>query len=150
MANISYRLFLETIFKSPNVDLKTQLRMIEELSDEENDLQECTGYSRRLLSKAHSKGFNNMTRFVPPYCSTVTFYKDTVGFVTVSRLGPDFDSIVTDIGCGCFVSNGAIKTIEQAYADIVDLNRVKRAAQNGGYIGYTRDKTAHKNALGRM
>lgn len=147
MAAVDYDSFVEVIFRSPNLDMGIQAQIIRELSDGAG-LASVRDNAQQLLNRAKYQNYNILTRFIPPYCSTVTFYKDTIGFVTVSRLSQNFEANVTDIGDGFFVTNGALDTLEQAYHHSIDLGRAKQAASNPHYrIDGPRGKIAHEAAL---
>ncbi|EFY93994.1 hypothetical protein MAA_10545 [Metarhizium robertsii ARSEF 23] len=104
-----------------------------------------------LLVKALSDhSYQIITRFMPPYCSTVTFYKDTIGFVTVSALKPEFELDITTHGKerNIHLTVGAIHTLMQAYKDTIVLHRSKTAVEGlEGPVENPRDIKAHQEAL---
>ena len=147
MPAVDYNSFVKAIFRSRNLDKGIQAQIIGDLSDAAG-LAPVGGNPQHLLNGAKYQNYNIVTRFIPPYCSTVTFYKDTIGFVTISRLAPDFDANVTDIGGGFFVTNGALATLAQAYLDSIDLDKARQAASHTYLeIDGPRGTAAHEAAL---
>lgn len=161
----TYASWLRALFGSPNLDKEIQETIISDFSSTDIgakvasvlDGPECFNFSRdmnsypaRLLHTARSKQYNILTRFVPPYCSTVTFYKDTVGFVTVSRLSASFVTHLRDIGDGFRVTQGALDTLQSAYRDMIRLSSSKHAASSavpGQRFDNPRGKLAHEAAI---
>lgn len=160
MATLTYDTFIDTIFSVNALSRQIQHRIETDLRDppyDETEESSSISYAKTLLGKALLKGYSIMSRFMPPYYATVTFYKDTVGFVIVSRLGPDFDESVTEIKILDHkrnkhkfksVSVGAVDTIVQAYSNIKKSKNSKKIAnKRGGQIKDVRNKEAHETAL---
>lgn len=147
MAEVVYNSFIETIFKSPNLDWRIQQRIIGDLSDNPALQWTVRENARHCLYRANLKGYNIITRFVPPYCSTVTLYTKRIGFVTVSKLSPNFNKSLETIAGTFDVTTGAIGTLEAAYYDSHELNLARRGAGIAGGINHPRDKDAHEKAL---
>ncbi|KAH7228486.1 uncharacterized protein BKA55DRAFT_696815 [Fusarium redolens] len=149
MSQVRYNSLVETIFKSPNLDRRIQRKIIRDLSDNNNPRLQSTIElnARHIICQARAQGYNVITRFVPPYCSTVTFYTTRIGFVTVSQLSPTFDSNLERVADNFDVTRGAINTLEAAYRDTLLLNGARHGASACGSISHLRDKTAHQKAL---
>ncbi|EXV05228.1 hypothetical protein X797_002916 [Metarhizium robertsii] len=184
--NQAYKQVIIYLFRSSNLSPKVQYQIIADLSDErlgvkeikavidpielkDTDVNKCC---EKVFRKAKEKGYDVVTRFVPPYCSTVTFYSDSIGFVTVSRLGADFDPTSTRISesnskssrdstsaadstqnpthkdqdKGYYVTTGAIKTLTAAYFDATQISQAREVSWSGT-VRDPRDKAAHERAL---
>ncbi|KAK9445097.1 hypothetical protein VB005_01560 [Metarhizium brunneum] len=148
IVNLKYNTFLEIIFGSSNLDYRVQKRIVTDLWDGnfEAPVDKC---AQHTLRKANSQKYSIVTRFVPPYCLTVTFYKDTIGFVTVSSLDPDFQHGITDLGDGFHVTDQAVTALRQAYHDTLDLNTAKQVASMSFLSGNPRDNAAHESAINK-
>lgn len=112
---IPYNNFVATIFRSPDLDKITQGVITVDLQAIWRSNDSPQNHSVYLLERAASMNYSIVTRFIPPYCSTVTFYKDTVGFVTVSRLDHMFATSVVRTAAGHCFTQGACDTLVQAY-----------------------------------
>jgi hypothetical protein len=148
MANstLSYKEFFNIIFESPNLSPEIQEHIKNDLlrpylpesdlakgnqqADENSGSDDkVTKNSEKLLKNALASNYGVVTRFVPPYCATVTFYKNTLGFVSVSSLNPEFNSNVKEFQLkgkdsepkSKYISIGAINTLAQAYKDAKQL-----------------------------
>ncbi|KID82154.1 hypothetical protein MGU_10505 [Metarhizium guizhouense ARSEF 977] len=144
--SVQYNTFLEIIFGSSNLDYRAQKRIVTDLWDEnfQDTVDEC---ARHTLWKANSQNYNIVTRFVPPYCLTVTLYKNTIGFVTVSSLDPNFQYGVTNLGGGFHVTEQAVTALGRAYYDTLALDTAKHVASTTFCSGNPRDSSAHETAI---
>lgn len=135
--SIQYTSFVRKLFCTGELDKDVQRDIINDLAPANHGVpnsDEPAQLTRRLLEKALdvNVGYKLVTRFVPPYCTSVIFYSPRIGFVTVSRLNCNFNSQIDPIGA-YHVTRAACETIEAAYNDIVSENQ--------------RSKGSHKQAL---
>ena len=147
MDPVTYNNFVETIFQSPNVDKTIQEQITLDLSDGTLAYDSEENYARHILLTAYRSLYSIVTRFIPPYCSTVTFYKETTGFVAVSSLDPNFGQNLSAIGFNFHVSKGAINCLTKAYADSSILNASMTENLVFAGIKNPRYEGAHRSAL---
>lgn len=147
---------------TPEIDRQVQKSILDQLGDPQHTIldepentipQEArlTTLCHILLRKAFDWKYEIVTRFIPPYCTTVTFYKRDIGFVTVSRLNASFDKDIADIGGGHWVTQAACDTIKDAFIDIkVNRSRHRESHESAMDEALKNSKIPEKVEKGRI
>lgn len=131
---------------TPEIDRQVQKSIIRKLGDSQNTTPTTVKIlSNTLLQKAFDSEYQIVTRFIPPYCTTVTFYNKDIGFVTVSRLNASFDHGIVNIGDGHWVTQAACDTIEDAYIDLInERSRHRQRHENAMHEALENSKIPEK------
>lgn len=120
---VEFPRYLDVLLQTDELDFRIRNKVKDDLINGAWDLHPQQRPAEKVLIAAFNRKYQIVTRFFPPYCSTVTLYKDTIGFVTFSRLCDTFDETPVNLEDKnehqsiLFATRGALEVLDSIYTE---------------------------------
>lgn len=138
--------YVDTIFKSAALDRTARQIITRDLKEAAQSLSVTLENCEKLVLAAKIKKYSIITRFTPPYSTTVTLYNPTTGFITLSRLDVDFDENTKVLVSGydhMEITKGALAAIDGIFEELSSQPKMRHGMRGIDHNILSQQKRNH-------